>query len=288
VARLAGERQRAHRSGRLELAEAITHPDNPLTARVIVNRVWMHHFGHGLVATPDDFGFNGTPPTHPELLDHLARWLIDNGWSIKQLHRKIMLSAAYQRSSQSNEQAAQIDEANRLLWRQNRRRLEFEPLRDAMLLAGGTLDRTIGGKPVDLEARPYSARRSVYGFLDREDLGKLFSTFDLPNPDASVGKRAETTVPQQPLYLLNNPFVLTQAKAVTARKEVREAVNRSDKVAAIYRAVLARDPTDDEQSAAVAYVDQEYEAWDKDESRFPPLARLAHVLLVSNEFAFVD
>jgi len=288
-----GEPFSATRSGRLELANAITHPDNPLTARVIVNRVWRHHFGQGLVATPSDFGVNGERPSHPELLDYLARWFMDHGWSIKQLHRTIMLSSTYLQASQTNAKAAQIDEGNRLLWRQNRRRLEFEPLRDAMLVASDKLDRTVGGKPVDLEKRPYSTRRSVYGFLDREDLGQMFSTFDFPNPDASVGRRAETSVPQQPLFLMNHPFVVEQARSIASSRQVTVAAETDEQVIAIYRTILSRDPSGEEQTMAIEFLEQEQTAQQQQSNdtqlgQFSPLARLAQVLLISNEFMFVD
>ena len=139
-------------SGRLELANAIASPTNPLTARVIVNRVWQHHFGDGFVSTPDDLGNQSAPPTHPELLDWLANRFISDGWSLKKLHSVILLSAAWQQSSRNNPRFAEIDPFNDLLWRANIRRLEFEPLRDSILAIGGALDRTLGGHPMDLSA----------------------------------------------------------------------------------------------------------------------------------------
>src|SRR5262249_47996838 len=143
-------------SGRLELAQAIANRDNPLTARVMVNRVWMHHFGRGIVTTAGDFGFRGEPPTHPELLDWLASEVVESGWSVKHLHRLIVLSATYRQVSDDNDRAAAVDPENALVWRMNRRRLEFEPLRDALLFAAGRLDRQMGGKAVEIAAAPFT------------------------------------------------------------------------------------------------------------------------------------
>ncbi|HZT82145.1 MAG TPA: DUF1549 domain-containing protein, partial [Gemmataceae bacterium] len=157
-------------SGRLELARAIASKDNPLTARVMVNRVWLYHFGKGLVRTPGDFGLRGDPPTHPELLDYLAAYFMDHGWSVKQLHRLILLSATYQQSSAATAQAEAADVDNRWLSHQNRQRLDFEALRDSLLWASGRLDPEAGGPPVDITKAPFPARRSVYGFIDRQNL----------------------------------------------------------------------------------------------------------------------
>ncbi len=204
-------------SGRLELAQAIVRKDNPLTPRVMVNRIWQHHFGAGLVRTPGDFGIRGEPPTHPELLDWLASEFIESGWSVKTVHRLILLSAAYRQASNDNLKAAAIDPENTLLWRMNRRRLEFEPLRDSLLAAAGRLDERMGGLPVDVTKAPYPTRRSVYGFIDRQNLPGLFRAFDLASPDTATPKRHETTVPQQALFLMNAPFVIEQARAFAAR-----------------------------------------------------------------------
>src|SRR4029450_2170675 len=157
-------------SGRRELAEAIASKDTPLTARVIVNRVWMHHFGEGFVRTPDDLGTQSEPPTHPELLDYLASYFMEQGWSFKKLHKLIMLSKVYQQDCKPKKEEllnayAAIDPENRLLWRANVRRLDFEAMRDSLLVLSGKLDRTLGGQPVNLTDEPYSYRRSVYGYI---------------------------------------------------------------------------------------------------------------------------
>ncbi|MGB7158868.1 MAG: PSD1 and planctomycete cytochrome C domain-containing protein, partial [Tepidisphaeraceae bacterium] len=221
-------------SGRLELAKAIASKDNPLTARVMVNRVWLHHFGAGIVRTPSDFGTRGEPPTHPLLLDYLARTFMDDpstssgqapstasgqapsagsgqgcGWSVKKLHRLIMRSAVYQQASDPNAEAFAVDPENRLLWRMNRRRMDFESLRDSLLFAAGQLDRSVGGRPVDI-ASAAATRRTVYGFIDRQNLPGMFRTFDFASPDATVSQRFNTSVPQQALFMMNSPFVLQQ------------------------------------------------------------------------------
>ncbi|MGV3533334.1 MAG: PSD1 and planctomycete cytochrome C domain-containing protein, partial [Chthoniobacteraceae bacterium] len=190
-------------SGRLEMAQAIASADNPLTARVAVNRVWMLHFGAGLVRTPGDFGVKGEAPTHPELLDWLAATFVEKGWSLKQLHREIMLSSTYQQSSDVADEVVQKDPENRLLTRMNRRRLDFEAMRDSLLLVAGQLDPKMGGHAEQLTEPPYSKRRAVYGFIDRQNLPGTFRTFDFASPDTTSPQRYSTTVPQQALFMLN-------------------------------------------------------------------------------------
>ncbi|MEZ6052663.1 MAG: DUF1553 domain-containing protein [Planctomycetaceae bacterium] len=192
-------------SGRLELAEQVVAPDDPLTARVFVNRVWMQHFGAALVATPSDFGTRSDPPTHPELLDWLAASFIEQGWSLKWLHREIMLSASYRQVSIDRPEARSVDPENRLLWRSNRQRLDFESMRDAMLMVAGVLDPGLNNRSVDIEASPESSVRTVYTFIDRNNFSGLLRTFDYPSPDASSPQRPHTTVPQQSLYGMNSP-----------------------------------------------------------------------------------
>lgn len=242
-------------SGRLELAQAIASPANPLTARVIVNRVWMHHFGKGLVATPSDFGFRGSPPSHPDLLDHLASSFMDEGWSLKKLHRRIMLSNTWQQASDDRPENLQLDSENRLLWKQNRQRLEFEPMRDALLAAAGRLDTTLGGRPVDLFATPFSNRRAVYGFIDRQDLPGTFRVFDFASPDVSTAMRPQTTVPQQALFGMNSPFVVEQARALATRPEVAQAADAAARVQALYRSIYARTADAEEVTAAVQFLE---------------------------------
>ena len=253
---LAGEnRQRfTQGSGRLELAQAIASKDNPLTARVLVNRVWLHHFGQGLARTPSDFGTRGDAPTHPELLDYLARYFVENGWSIKRLHRLLMLSRAYQQSSQDNATARQIDPENKWLWRMNRRRLDFEELRDSLLVAGGKLDRTPGGLPVSAIAWPYSNRRTVYSFIDRALVPNDFRVFDFASPDAHSPQRYLTTVPQQALMMMNSPFVIEQAKGLLQRPEIAAEKNPRRRITKLYRLLYGRAPNADEIMLGLKYV----------------------------------
>ena len=233
-------------SGRLELARAIVAPDNPLTARVIVNRLWRHHFGQGLVDTPSDFGTRAKPPSHPELLDFLAARLMEDGWSLKGIHRLILRSSIWQQTSRTEPWMTERDPDNRWLSRMNRRRLELEPLRDTMLQVAGKLDLTMGGKPVEIAEPPYTPRRSIYGFIERQNLPGLFRTFDLASPDTSSPGRFETTVPQQALFLLNSPFV-TELAGNLAAKVIRETADESEAITALFRTVLQRSPTRQER-----------------------------------------
>ena len=206
-------------SGRLELARAIASPDNPLTARVLVNRVWGHLFGEGIVRTPSDFGIRGDRPSHPRLLDYLASEFSLDGGSIKRLVKRIVLSRTYRQDSADSGSGRAIDPVNRLLWRQNRTRLDFEAIRDSMLAVSGRLDTGLGGPPFDLAARPSSARRTLYAYVSREEPSALMRTFDFSNPEEHTPRRQLTTVPQQALFLMNGSFVAEQARALVARCE---------------------------------------------------------------------
>ena len=290
-------------SGRGELAAAITNPDNPLTARVIVNRVWQQHFGAGLVLTPSEFGLRSDPPSHPELLDYLAATFRDNGWSLKRLHRRIVLSRAYQQACDQRAECVAVDPENRLLWRANRRRLEFEAIRDSLLAVAGNLDPAIGGRPVNLASQPYTHRRTIYGFIDRGDMASLLRTFDFPSPDASSPERSRTTVPQQALFAMNSPFVIEQAKAAAAR--AIGAVTSTDAATAdvaprinvLYRTLLGRSAGPDELLLAEQFLAEASSAGDAstDAQKSDPskehlaaFEQLAQVLLATNEFVFVD
>ena len=243
-------------SGRLELAQDLTASDNPLTARVMVNRVWGHHFGRPLVDTPSDFGLRSTPPSHPQLLDHLATRFMAEGWSLKKLHRQILLSDTWQQASQHPSQetanaAILADPENRLLSRQNRRRLDFESLRDSLLAASGQLDRQLGGTPEKMTVPPFSTRRSIYGHIERQNLPQLFRTFDFASPDVHVPKRAQTTTPMQALYLMNSPFLLAQAQA--AAKQTKGGTRAQARQ--LTRLILAREPDETELREFVAYLE---------------------------------
>lgn len=257
-------------SGRFELAQAIASKSNPLTARVLVNRVWMYHFGEGLVRTPDDLGNQAGTPSHPELLDYLSTWFMEDygptkrGWSLKSLHKAIMLSKTYQQSSNTSFRTAdmdytKMDPSNSLLWHYNVRRLDFESFRDSLLSMAGTLDRgTIGGPSVNITQEPFSMRRAVYGYVDRSNMSDLLMQFDMSNPDQPNTKRTSTIVPQQALFLLNSPFIAEIVQNVVKRPEVVEAVARNHDttagIVAIFRIVLQRTPTQVEKEMAMKFL----------------------------------
>lgn len=284
----------ANGSGRLELANAIASTKNPLTARVIVNRVWQHQFGQGLVRTASDFGTRGETPTHPELLDYLAAELMSDGWSIKRLQRRMMLSATWQQASGFRQDAHGIDPENRLLWRMPRRRMEFEPLRDRLLTAAGRLDLSIGGRSVMIHQD--AVRRGLYAYVDREDMPGLLASFDLPSPDASQAIRTQTTVPQQALFLLNAKFVIEQAQSLA--KRTSEQTDATDRIKSLYQIALSRQPDAVELETATEFVnappiatgeESSVEASETIETKpIDPWTQLAQVLLLCNEFAFVD
>jgi hypothetical protein len=241
-------------SGRLELAQAIASPDNPLTARVLVNRVWLHLFGAGLVRTPSDFGMRSEPPSHPELLDFLATRFMDEGWSLKKLLRWIVLSSTYQQSSDDNPLGLERDPANQLLWKMNRRRLDFEALRDSLLAVSGTLDQALGGRSVDITTEPFPTRRTLYGFVERQNLPGLFRAFDFASPDTTSPQRFSTTVPQQALFMINSPFVVGQTESLVLRPAVRTAPTCEKRIEALYEMTLQREPTAREIELAVSFI----------------------------------
>jgi cytochrome c553 len=271
-------------SGRLELASAIASRDNPLTARVMVNRIWQHHFGKGLVRTPSNFGALGEPPTHPELLDHLASQFIASGWSIKKMHRDIMLSAVYQSSSRSDERNEEVDADNRLLWRMNRRRLEVESWRDAMLAVSGALDETMGGPSTDL-AKPDNHRRTLYGMVSRHELNPLLRLFDFPDPNITNAARTVTTVPLQQLFVLNSEFMVRNAKALVARLGATEK-DDSVRIRQAFVLLYGRPATEREISLGMAFLNGEHAA--EPAVTLGRWEQYAQVLLGSNEFLFVD
>jgi cytochrome c553 len=272
--------------GRLELAEAIADRDNPLTARVLVNRVWADHFGAGLVRSPSNFGLRGQGPTHPELLDYLAARFMDQGWSIKKLHRWIMLSSVYQQSSQDRADYRARDPENRLLWKMNRRRLDFEALRDSLFLAAGKLDLASGGPSVDLAA-PGTNRRTVYGLVDRQGLPGMLPTFDFASPDAHSPGRYSTVVPQQALFLLNSPLLIELARSLADRTDVKSAGAAADRVARIIEIALGRAPTSREAKLALDFIEQDQKAGAAS-GGLGAWESFAQALLISNEFIYVD
>ncbi len=281
-----------NRSGRRELAEWLTDPKHPQTARVMANRVWQHLFGRGIVATPDDFGVYGARPTNPQLLDHLAGRLVNNGWSIKQLIRTLVLTRTYQLDSACDPQLAESDPDNELVARHSRRRLDAESVRDSVLAASGQLnlqrpvgsdihkiDRLINWPPGEAtNLHKPSDYRSIYLCMLRHDPPKELVAFDLPDGVAEAGQRAETTSPTQSLFLLNNPFIVKQADLL-AQRILTDHGNANDCVAEAFRHILRRDPTSEEMAQAIEYLKK------PDTKR---LANLCHALFATNEFRYVD
>ena len=272
-------------SGRLEMARQIASKSNPLTARVIVNRVWQWHFGQGFVRTPSDFGLRSDPPTHPELLDWLALRFIDDGWSIKKLHRRIMLSRTYRQASAT--ESAAVDPEHRWLSGFPRQRLDFEAMRDGILAASGQLDRTQFGRSVELFKAPFSKRRAVYGFVDRQNLPGTFRAFDFASPEQHTSQRFLTTVPQQALFLLNSPFVAEATLATLKRPEFNGASDPVKKLDLVYRAILSRSPTTAERDLATKFI-ASVEAAKPGKKELGAWEQFVQVLLLSNEFAYVD
>ena len=273
-------------SGRLALADAIVGPARSLAARVIVNRVWGWHFGRGIVGTPSNFGKLGDPPTHPELLDDLAARFVAAGWSLKWLHREIVRSAIYQQASLGPGVAAARaqDPENRWLARFDRRRLDVESWRDALMAVDGSLDlASLGGRSGDLDKADFR-RRTIYGKVSRQRLADVLKTFDFPDPNRHGEARDQTTTPLQQLYFLNSPFLLDRA-ATMARRVAAESPGpqADDRVRSLYRAALQREPTTGEVARAIRFLDRDGgpdrpEAW----------SLLAQSVLISNEFLFVD
>jgi len=242
-------------SGRLELASAIASSENPLTGRVAVNRIWMHLFGKGLVDSPSDFGVRTLPPTHPQLLDYLTDYFVKHGWSQKALIRHIVTSQTWQQKSDRRPDAEKPDPENRLYARMHRSRLDFEAQRDAVLAVSGKMDRNIGGKSADIAADPNSLRRTIYARIDRQNLPGLFRTFDLPNPDNHAPRRFETTVPQQALFQLNNPFVMN--RAVDVAEQTKGSSPTDDpgaRIRQMFQHVLQREPSEGELTELAAFV----------------------------------
>ncbi len=270
-------------SGRLELAEAIARPDNPLTARVLVNRIWQYHFGRGIVATPSDFGTQGEAPTHPELLGYLAARFIESGWSIKTLHREIMLSTTYQQSTSFNAANVNIDADNRFLWQMSRRRLDVEAWRDALLTVSGRLDPQIGGPSTNL-ADSNNARRTVYAKVSRHELDNLLRLFDFPDANISSAKRSETTVPQQQLFVLNSPFMVEQAKAFSARLHQEEPDSDMARIRRAFALAYSRFPSEVEVEIGLTYLSGVQEP----QNQLTLWQSYAQVLLGGNEFMYLD
>ncbi len=308
---------------RLAFAKWLTSPDHPLVARVIVNRIWLHHFGQGLVVTPGDFGKLGVPPTHPELLDWLAAEFIAGGWDVKQLHRLILTSTAYRQASRNRSEAMAIDAQNRLYWRMPVRRMEAEVLRDSLLAVSGQLNFRAGGPPVPVMAdragryvigvenlnagRPGAVvemhgeqyRRSVFVQVRRSRPLDVMDSFDLPIPTPNCTKRTSSTGAPQSLMLMNSDFVVEVAQKFADRLLAEAGTEISDQIKLAWHTGYARQPDDEELAAATQYLQEQLEIFaanpptnGKDKTKHDPrreaLASLCHAILSSNAFLYVD
>jgi hypothetical protein len=289
-------------SGRLQFAEQLADPDNPLLARVMVNRIWKHHFGRGIVASTDNFGKTGDRPTHPELLDFLARRFIDNGWSVKAMHRLMLLSSAYRMSNQVDETAASVDPTNQLLHHMPVRRLEGEIIRDSILAAAGTLDPTLYGPSVmphisdyqDGRGKPKSGpldgngRRSIYLQIRRNFLPPLFLAFDYPLPISTIGRRSASTVASQALIMMNNEFVAQQA-GQWGRRVAAEEEDARRRIERMFVTAFARPAGDAEIDEIMTFLEEQQTRYGSGHNGDDPRvwADLAHVLFNSTEFIFV-
>jgi hypothetical protein len=288
-------------SGRLELAKWLTHPDHPLTARVMANRIWQGHFGEGLVRTSSNFGTKGEPASHPELLDFLADELIRSGWSLKHLHRLIMASATYQQSWRFDATAANVDPDNRLWWRQNRRRLELEPMRDAIIAVAGCLDRSLDGDAEKAELSSYrrtkisptvhdTLRRTIYLPINRAAIHELFSTFDYVDSSVSIGKRSSTTVPHQALFFMNHPLVMEMSMELADRlKEVSS--DASVRVNFLFQTIFNRPVRSDELGTVLRHSQemmQQIGDIPEAEREQAVWSEIARAMLSANEFIHVE
>ena len=269
-------------SGRRQLAEAVADPRNPLTARVMVNRIWLQHFGRALVRSPSNFGVIGQKPTHPALLDWLAATFIENGWSMKKLHREIMLSSTWQQSTTYAAESFAKDGDNLLLWRMNPRRLDIEAWRDSLLVVSGDLDSKAGGAPDEHVLQ--SNRRTMYGKIsrnfDRSISEEFLRIFDFPAPRSSSAARTESTVPQQYLFILNSPFMIARSESLAQRLR-QSAPDDATRLDLAYSILFQRRPEPSEKQAGLNYLS---EAGDNEKA----WARYAQVLLGTHEFMQVE
>ena len=260
-------------SGRRELGEWLSSPRNPLSARVMVNRIWQHHFGEGIVRTPSNFGHLGDAPSHPELLDHLASRFVDSGWSMKAMHRLILLSSAYRQSSRPSKEALEADPENRLLARMHRSRLDAESLHDGLLFISGRLDESRGGPP---DGDPASRRRMIYRSASRAGRTAFAALFDGADPSIHVEKRTVSTVSPQALFLMNHPLVMGAAKSILERPEPAAETEPGRRVTALYSLLYCRRPPDEEKELARVFL--EGGSW----------VEYVQALLMTNDFIFVD
>jgi hypothetical protein len=267
---------------RSTLADWMADPQNPLVARVWVNRIWQHHFGTGMVATASDFGVEGAAPSHPQLLDWLARELMDNGWSTKHIHRLIVTSSTYRQERKYNVANATRDPNNRLLWNWPRRRLEAEAIRDSVLVTTGELDRTLGGVSIPPEREETNLRRTIYLFQQRSSMPGVMAMFDAPSGVASCSRRSVSTVALQPLYMLNSQFMTRRAKALAHVVAEASGSHVDRQVQLAFERTLGRSPEEDELQLARLILMSSPSSEDHS-----PLTQLCHALLNLNEFVYI-
>jgi hypothetical protein len=294
----------ASQSGRLQLANWLTQPGQPLTSRVMVNRLWHWHFGTGLVRSVDNFGLLGDKPSHPELLDWLACQFVESGWSIKAMHRLIVLSSTYQMSAAYNDAAFQTDPDNRLHWRHPRRRLEAEALRDGLLVLGDNLDLAMGGTVFDGKNRQYVPgypnanydkydipRRSVYLPVVRSDLFVVFQAFDFADPSFPSGERATTTVAPQALFLMNGKIVHEQTRLWTVKLLADKKLDDAGRIRRMVAQAFGRPPSTREIARSLEFVSRMESEWARMKMADPrgqAWQSLARVLVSANEFVYVE
>ena len=280
---------RAGTSGRMDLVDRIVDPKNPLTARVFVNRVWGYLVGSHLVTTPSDFGLQGIPPTHPELLDWLAADFMVNGWSLKHLVRQIVSSRTWQQRSLSRPDAELADPENRLLWRANRKRLSVESLRDSLLFTSDRLECRMHGRPGKLWGEAYTRRRSIYGYVNRFNLDPTLRTFDFPSAMQSAAQRDESIVPPQALFTMNAPFVVDQALALTGSPEFKACTSDDARVDHLFARILQRQPTVGDRFRSKRFVELQKRFYNDPNKRInSPWPLVAQAIYMSNEFQYVD
>ena len=278
-------------SGRLQLADAIVDPTNPLTARVFVNRVWGHLMGSHLVATPSDFGLQGELPSHPRLFDWLAADFVRNNWSLKHLVRTIVFSRTYRQQSRHRADMAELDPTNKWLWRAERKRLSIEQLRDSLLSISGQLDPTMRGRAAPMWGDEYTQRRTIYGFVNRFNLDPTLRVFDFPTPMQSQPGRDESIVAQQSLFTMNSTFVVDQTIAITGSQEFQPKTTDEDRIEYLFNLVLQRRPVKIEIDRIAMFLDQQRRYFEKKNPRSKietPWPLVAQTLFMSNEFQYLD
>jgi hypothetical protein len=289
-------------SGRLELARQMVDPANPFASRVIVNRLWHHLFGLGIVPTPDDFGVLGQPPSHPELLDHLAASFVEDGWSMKQMIKRLVLTNTYAMSSEASGKEEELDPNNTLLHRARVRRLQGEAIRDSILAISGRLDPAMFGKPVPVHLTDFmtgrgrpggsgpldgNGRRSIYVSVRRNFLSPMMLAFDTPIPFAGIGRRTVSNVPAQALILMNDPFVIAESKRWSERV-CRDVADPEKRIAQFYAEAFARPPSAAETAAALGFVAEQRKLYGGAPDQPEAWADLAHALMNVKEFIFLN